>query len=103
MSCDTLVTPRASAVVPVSAHARCDTDRVSSAEFARDTRQTNVEIISLRLFNQADAAGGVTADDATGAVACTVWETAVDYPDRWCRGSVMSLSPALAGGVSHTP
>jgi hypothetical protein len=30
---------------------------VSSAEFACDTRQTNVEIISLRLFNQADAAG----------------------------------------------
>ena len=57
MSCDTLVTPRASAVVPVSAQARCDTDRVSSAEFARDTRQTNVEIISLRLFNRADAAG----------------------------------------------
>ena len=57
MSCDTLVTPRASVVVPVSAHARCDTDRVSSAVFARDTRQTNVEIISLRLFNQADAAG----------------------------------------------
>jgi hypothetical protein len=30
---------------------------VASAVFARDTRQTNVEIISLRLFNQADEAG----------------------------------------------
>jgi hypothetical protein len=30
---------------------------VSSAVIARDTRQTTVEIISLRLFNQADPSG----------------------------------------------